>query len=82
MTIETDVARPILYELGVSRTSKAWITLENNRTYVEVPYKEIMIEINLEAYKWERVGNLIRIDITELVKPKKKKKKEAHPFGL
>lgn len=81
MTRESETARYVLFELGVRKDAKAWLTYRGNRLYVETPYKEITTTVNLRGYDWTRTGDLISIDITDICRPKRKKKEPA-PFGL
>lgn len=72
--------KSILNELGAK---KGWLSVgTNGKYYVEIPLNEIMIESNLKSYKYERYGNIIRIDITKSVKTQLAKDKATTKLNI
>lgn len=73
--VEAEQARLVVRELGLAENASAWLSTygDSDDVFLEVPFDAITNEANLRAYKYERKGNLILIDLTDLVKKDVKK---------
>lgn len=72
MSAEITIGNAIMNELGAYN---GWISMEGDKTYLEIPKSSIIVVSNLKSYRYTKVGDIIRIDLTSILKKKTVKKK-------
>lgn len=72
MTAEVTIGRAIMDELGAYR---GWISMDATTTYLEIPKDSITVASNLKSYRYTKVGDIIRIDLTPILKKKTVRRK-------
>ena len=67
MSAEETIGRAIMNELGAYN---GWLSMGADKTYREIPKRSIIFASNLKSYRYTKVGDIIRIDLTPILKKK------------